>query len=84
MIVGLEEAKSETNKQLSLGYQLANNHNRVLYEDKRSGRVITMAELMEGMPKDSMIRSHTAIMMENTRRYIDSLDETTKLVNIGN
>jgi len=83
MIIGLNEAQAERNQLLSFGHGLASNHNRVLFEDKQTGRAVTMAELMEGLPKDGMIRSHTAVMLENTRRYIDSLDETTKLINIG-
>jgi hypothetical protein len=83
MIIGLDEAQSEHNRVLSVGHQLSMNADRCLYENKKEGRTTTMGELLEGLPSDSMLRSHTAIMLENTRRYIDSLDETTKLVNIG-
>lgn len=68
---------------LSVGHHLASNVNRPLYENKKEGRTTTMGELLDGLPPDSMLRSHTAIMLENTRRYIDSLEETTRLVNIG-
>jgi hypothetical protein len=83
MIVGLEEAQAEHNRTLSIGHQLSENHNRVLYENKKDGRRITMGELLDGIPEGSLLRSHTAIMVENTRRYLDSMEETTKLVNIG-
>ena len=84
MILGLNETdlKSEANKMMSVGHQLAENASRVLYENKKEGRKLTMGELLEGV-EDPMLRSQTAIMMENTRRYIDSLEETTKLVNVG-
>lgn len=83
MIIGLDEAQVEHNRMLSVGHQLACNVDRALYESKKDGRKTTMGELLEGLPEDSMVRSHTAIMLENMRRYIDSLEETTKLVNIG-
>lgn len=83
MIIGLDEAQSEHNRMLSVGMRLANNVDRALYENKKDGRKTTMGELLEGLPEDSMVRSHTAIMLENMRNYIDSLEETTKLVNIG-
>lgn len=84
MIIGINETniREESNNMMSVGYRLAENANRVLYENQKEGRKLTMGELLEGID-DPMLRSHTAIMMENTRRYIDSLDETTKLVNVG-
>lgn len=83
MIIGLNEAQAEQNRVLSVGQTLAAQSNRALYENEQEGRKITMGELMEGLPEDSFIRAHTAIMLENMRDYISSLDETTKLVNIG-
>ena len=83
MIIGLQEAQKEFDKSLSLGQRYANRSNRVLYEDKKTGKTTTMGKLMEGLPRDSMIRAHTALMLENTRNYLDSMDETTKLVNVG-
>jgi hypothetical protein len=84
MIIGLNETdiQSEANKMMSVGHQLAENASRVLYEHKTEGRKLTMGELLEGI-EDPSLRAQTAIMMENTRRFIDSLDETTKLVNVG-
>ena len=83
MIIGLKEASDETNRVISLGHTLANRSNDVLYEDTKSKRKITMGELMEGLPKDSMVRSHTAVMLQNMRNYLDSMTEDTKLINIG-
>lgn len=86
MIVGISEEKelqAEQNRVRSVGARLAESTDRVLYENKREGRSITMGELLEGLPEDSMLRSQTAIMLENTRQYLASMDETTKLVNIG-
>lgn len=83
MIIGLDEAQTEMSRKLGVGNELASRGNRVLYESKIDGRSVTMAELLEGLPPGSVVRSQTAIMLENTRRYIDALDETTKLVNIG-
>lgn len=83
MIVGLDEAQSHQNRMLGVGLQLANNRNMVLYENKQEGRKVTMGELMEGIPDTGMLRAHTAIMLENMRQYINSLEETTKLINIG-
>jgi hypothetical protein len=84
MILGLNEAevKEEHNHMMSIGTQLAENASRVLYENKSEGRKLTMGELLEGID-DHIVRAQTAVMMENTRRYIDGLDETTKLVNVG-
>lgn len=85
MIIGIDEKdhQTEANRLMSVGSRLAENQSRVLYENQREGRKITMGELLEGVPEGSMLRSHTAVMLENTRQYLDSLDETTKLVNIG-
>jgi len=87
MIVGVNEAHRDAgnniNEMMSIGAQLASQKDRVLCEDKRLGTQTTMGELLEGLPEDSMVRSQTAIMLNNTRQYIDSMEETTKLVNIG-
>jgi hypothetical protein len=83
MIVGLDEAQAEHNRLLSEGHRLASQHNRVLYENQKEGRKITMAELMEGIPDTGLLRSHTAIMIENMYQYMSNLSEATKLVNIG-
>ena len=85
MIIGIDERdhQTEVNRILSKGARLAEDSNRVLYENRREGRKVTMGELLEGVPEGSMLRSHTALMLENTREYLASMDETTKLVNIG-
>jgi len=83
MIIGIDEHKAEHNKMLSVGHSLASNYNMTLYENEKEGRKMSMGELLEGLPEDSLVRAHTAVMVENTRRYFNSLDETTKLVNIG-
>lgn len=84
MIVGINETqKQEANQLLSLGSQLANNRNMMIYENKQEGRKVSMGEMLEGLPRHSMLEAQTAVMLSNTRKYFDSLDETTKLVNIG-
>lgn len=87
MIVGIHEsagdAGSKMNAMMSLGAKLASNKDRVLCEDKRLGTRTTVGELLEGLPEGSMVRNQTMIMMENTRQFIDNLEETSKLVNIG-
>lgn len=86
MIIGVteeQELQTEQNRLLSIGARLAESHDRVLYSNEREGRKLTMGEILEGLPEDSILRAHTAIMLENTRQYLASLDETTKLVNIG-
>jgi len=87
MIVGINETRSDAgdrmNALMSLGARLASNKNRVMCEDKRLGTRTTLGELLEGLPEHSMVRHQTAIMMENTRQFIDNLEETSKLVNIG-
>lgn len=86
MILGLNEIKDENDKYnylTSIGSRLATNKDRVLFEDRRTEARTTMGELLEGLPEGSMMRHNTAIMLENTRQFINSLDETTKLVNIG-
>jgi hypothetical protein len=85
MIVGLQEEqiKEEANQLLSLGAKLAGDRNRVIYENMKEGKKVTMGALLDGIPRHSILESHTALMLNNTRNYFDSLDETTKLVNIG-
>lgn len=83
MITGLQEVEAQQREMLSEGQRLAENHNLVLFEDS-DGKKRTMAEMLEGVPSDQpMLRSKTALMLENTRKYFSSLDETTKLINIG-
>lgn len=81
MIIG--EVRNKMDEQLSLGMQLYHDHNRVLYEDSRRGLKITMGELMEDFEGTDWQKSGCALMLENTRRYFDSMDETTRLVNVG-
>lgn len=92
MIIGnkhsMQEAlESKISKQLSEGLQLARNSDRVLYESRFDPDVkITMGDLMEsdGPSLDNdWVRAGTAMMLENVREYFDSLNETTKLVHIG-
>lgn len=83
MIVGnTEGVKKQLEEAAYLGHNLASAKNMVLYEDKRTGTKTTMEELLEGLPA-GMLRNNTAIMLNNTRKYFDSLEETTKLINIG-
>lgn len=84
MIVGINESqgRENINEMMSLGSKIASNKDRVLCEDKRLGKKYRMGELLEGL-EDGMVKSQTAIMLDNTRKYFDSLEETTKLVNIG-
>ncbi len=86
MIVGMNEMDGSGAENhdmiMSFGQQLAEQKDRVLCEDKRLDKKYTMGELLEGLP-EGMVRSQTAIMMNNTRRFIDSMEETTKLVNVG-
>ena len=91
MIVGnsssMQEAvESNINRKLSKGLQLAAQRDLVLYEDRSQENKITMGDLLEagGEPiEDDWIRAGTALMLENTRLFFDSMDETTRLVNIG-
>jgi len=66
----------------SVGLMLAEQADRVLFEDNKHDIQIKMGDLMEGL-EDDWTRAGTALMLENMRQYIDAMDETTKLVNIG-
>jgi hypothetical protein len=87
MIVGINETTGDAggnmNEMMSYGARIASNKDRVICENKRLGTRTTVGELLEGLPEGSMVRHQTAIMLENTRKFIDNLDETSKLVNIG-
>jgi len=86
MIVGVTEdrngGRENLNEMMSLGSKIASNKDRVLCEDQRIGKRYTMGEMLEGL-EEGMVKSQTAIMLDNTRKYIDNMDEATKLVNIG-
>lgn len=86
MIIGQDTGllEAEAHKALSFGNHLAEQSNRVMYESADKARKVTMAELMEGIPEDRpLLRSQTAIMFNNLRTYYDNMNETTKLVNVG-
>ena len=79
---GMEES---LNHQLSEGLRLASQKDRVLYEDTRQGIKLTMGEVLEAGDEiqDDWVRAGCAKMLENTRRFFENLDETTRLVQIG-
>jgi Major capsid protein Gp23 len=92
MILGLNEtygqfdrndAEGFFNKMMGIGARIAAQKDRVLCEDHRLGTQTRMGDLLEGLPENSRIRSHTAIMLENHRQWMDGLSEATKLVHIG-
>ncbi|MCG8435866.1 MAG: hypothetical protein MJA83_17725 [Gammaproteobacteria bacterium] len=82
-----DNPEQNTEELRGIGMRLAEASNHVLYEgDKRVGPV-TMGDLMEDWDDaadgNDWVRSGTAIMLENVRKYIGAMDETTRLVNIG-
>jgi len=81
MILEASELREQTNQIYGVGQQLIES-NQLLYEDKRINRTITMHSILEGIT-DPRLKAHTAIMLKNTRDYIDNLDETTRMINIG-
>lgn len=92
MIVGnpssmTEAVQSQMNEKLSEGLQLSSQRDLTLYEDRSKGVKITMGELMEDdagpLIESDWVRAGTALMLENMRRYFSSMDETTRLVNVG-
>lgn len=90
MIVGQrrqmqEQLDEKMNRQLSEGLRLAANTDQVLYEDEKQGIRLTMGDVMEagGEIKDNWVRAGLALMLENTRKLFESMDETTRLVQIG-
>jgi len=90
MIIGHKRSVQETmqetmNLQLSEGLQLAAKPNRVLYEDAKKGIRLTMGDVLNAGPaiESDWVRAGTARMLENTRKFFESLDETTRLVQIG-
>ena len=77
-----EAADQVLNEQMNYGLVLASQQDRVLYEDAKKNIQITMGDLMEGLDDDWM-RSGVARMLHNTQQFFESMDETTRLVNIG-
>ena len=81
-----ENMDEQLNELRSYGLQLAEQKDRVLYEDKYSKLKVTMGQVMEscgpGMD-DDWVRAGTAIMLENTRKYFGTMSEATRLVNVG-
>lgn len=85
MIVGINESthiQGELNRIMGLGARLAEDKDRVLCEDTRIGKKTRMGDLLEGITDETM-RNQTAILLNNTYEYFNSLDESTKLINIG-
>ena len=86
MIVGVtknHDVRQALEESMSIGAQYASQKDRVLVEDKRTGNRLRMGDLLEGLPEHSRIRNQTAVVIHNLREYISQLDETTKLVSIG-
>jgi hypothetical protein len=81
MIVEASELKEQVNKIYGFGHSLIES-NQTLYEDKRINRKVTMQSILEGI-KDPSMKSHTAVMLNNVRSFIDNMDETTRMINIG-
>lgn len=81
-----DSVQSMMDSQLSMGLQLAAMPDRVMYEDERKGIRVTMGELLEGednIAEDQWKLAGTALMLENTRKWLANMDETTRLVNVG-
>jgi hypothetical protein len=78
----LREAQSYYSELMGLGEQIASTNNHVLYENARTGERLTVQEALSGL-KDNHMRAMVALLMENTRREFQSLDEATRLMNIG-
>lgn len=80
-----EEVRDEQQEIISYGMQLAANRDRILLERKSGKRKVklTMGQMLEGLSKGSMLEANTAILLENMRKYISNLDETSRMLNIG-
>jgi hypothetical protein len=77
---------SSPDRFLSEGMRLASSNHVLLEGTKRaSGKPLYMKELMEGTESlHEMTRAATAVMIENTRKYLyEELTETTRLLNVG-
>ncbi len=92
MIIGnslsmAEDAEQGRQELRGIGLQLAEDTKRVMYEGDKRFPQVTMGDLMEdwedGLDGNDWVRSGTAIMLENVRMYLANMDETTRLVNIG-
>lgn len=85
MIIDIDSHLSPLSKDMnvveSVGLRIAEQRDLVLYEGK--GEKITMGELMEGDFATPFMKASTALMLFNTKRYFENLDETTRLVHIG-
>ncbi len=87
MIVGDKQKMNEAalHERLSVGMQLAESKDHVLYENGARGIKITMGDLIDDQLREQgdWIAAGTAILLENLRREFEGMDETTKLVQIG-
>jgi len=83
MIIGnMGSLDHRINEARGMGERIAAQSDLVLYEDKNV--CIKMGDVMEGLEEaNPWIRSGTAILLENTRQYFANMDETTRLVNVG-
>ena len=78
-----EAIRSEMDQYLIEGMKLAENKDMVLCIDRKRNKKITMGKMLEGLDEGSVMRANTARMMNNMYRYIRNMDETTRMLNIG-
>jgi hypothetical protein len=83
-IIG-EELKREHDKMLNEGQRLASDKDRILLSEAKNGgkKPLRMGDLLEGLEDSPIIMGQTAIMLDNMRRFIDHMDETTRMLQIG-
>lgn len=78
-----EEVRREQEQVISRGMQLAESKDLVLTVDRKRNKKIVMGDMLEGLAEHSVMRANTAILLENMRRFIANMDETTRMINIG-
>jgi len=68
---------------LSEGMRLIS-ENKKLQEKDWCGRPVYLGKLLENFKGSPLMRSATAIMLENTRKFLyEEMTETTRLINVG-
>lgn len=83
MNISEKQAMDRVGQIQSLGESILQQKDFVLVEDS-AGNSLTMGSLAEALEDvDGMSRSGTAIMIKNLWEWHQSLDETTKIVNVG-
>ena len=83
--INTDFAASKLGERMSLGEQILSQKSKVLYENQKEGRRVTVGDIAEALQEiqDPMVRNGAGLMVRNLWEYMQNLDETTRIVNIG-